>query len=201
MTELHFDPDNHAYIVNGKRVPCVSDIFRPLEHFGEINPEIIRQAARRGSLVHEYTELLDYGEPLESFEIEPEVLGYIQAYANFLRDYGSPCWVYVEKPLYSEEHGFAGTLDRYGYLDDQLTIVDIKTSSAVNRLTKILWAAKLYAYRVLIGEDARRVNLLLMKDGKYRLYDAEHTEAKYNVSSADLFSHLLAVNKLIGGYK
>lgn len=196
MVKLVFHNDTHTYVVDGHILPSVSDIFSPLEDFSKVNPEVLRRKAKIGSLVHEYTELLDYGEEIHGFEVEEEVRGYVLSYSRFLHDY-SPEWTAIEKPLYSEEFNFAGTLDRLGFIDGKKTLVDIKTASSVTPRTKIIWAAKLQAYSVLLGEEVQRWNLLLMPDGKYRIYNAETTESTYNTNSKELFELLLRINKIM----
>ena len=196
MDKLVFHNDTHTYVVDGHILPSVSDIFSPLEDFSKVNPEVLRRKAKIGSLVHEYTELLDYGEEIHGFEVEEEVRGYVLSYSRFLHDY-SPEWTAIEKPLYSEEFNFAGTLDRLGIIDGRKTLVDIKTASSVTPRTKISWAAKLQAYSVLLGEEVQRWNLLLMPDGKYRIYNAETTESTYNTNSKELFELLLRINKIM----
>ena len=200
-SKLVFDEDTHTYKVDGKPLPSVTDICSVLESYKDISPEVLRQAARRGSLIHEYTQLIDYGVPVEDLEIEPELAGYVLAYVRFLRDY-KPTWEMVEQPLFSLELGYAGTLDRYGTIDGQPTFVDIKSVYAVTRPLRITWAAQLAGYRKLHGKtESRLLNLVLCKDGTYKLYYAEDSERRYGFNAADLFDTLLDMKKLLGGKK
>lgn len=193
---LTFHADTHTYVADGRIVPSVSEIFAPIEDFSKVNPATLRQAAMRGTLVHEYAELIDYGEEIYGFEVETELKGYVEAYARFLRDF-SPQWTAIEKPLWSEEHGFAGTIDRLGIIDGKETLVDIKTSSSVTPRTKIIWAAKLHAYSLLLGKEVSAWNLLLMPNGMYRIYRADETRTRYKVDTAALFRHLHSINQLL----
>lgn len=196
MATLIFYGDTHTYVADGHIVPSVSEIFAPVEDFSNVNPEALRRAAIRGTLVHEYAELLDYGEPLETFEVETELVHYVEAYARFLKDY-KPEWTAVEKAMYSPDLNFAGTIDRFGIIDGKETLVDIKTASTVSQRTKIIWAAKLHAYSLLLNRPVDRWNLLLLPDGKYRIYKANETEAKSGVDSAELFATLLRLNHIL----
>jgi hypothetical protein len=75
--------------------------------------------------------------------------------------------------MYSLELGYAGTLDRFGVIDREKTIVDIKTSSSANRSTRISWAVQLSAYLGLLNcPEAKRYNLWLKSDGSYQLISA-----------------------------
>lgn len=109
--EILFFEDEHKYLVDGEEVPSVTTILNYMSdvEYSKVNPSVLEQAARRGSLVHEYTELIDYGAMPD--EIEFEVKGYLEAYAKFLRDY-KPDWDGVEKMTYSEEFHYIGTIDR-----------------------------------------------------------------------------------------
>jgi hypothetical protein len=201
MPALIFDPEKHTYKVDGKVLPSVTDICKPLVTFGEISQEVLRQAARRGSQVHEYAELIDYGVEANDLEVEPELVGYVTAYTRFLRDY-KPEWLHIEKPLYSLDLGYAGTLDRFGLIDDEEVIVDIKTSSSANRATRIAWATQLTAYLALLNRPhAKRFNLWLKPDGTYQLISASKTEEKYSFKSSILFSMLLDLKHITGGSK
>ena len=196
---IHFDEATHTYSLDGKKLPSVTEICGLLNNWGDINPAILMQAARRGTVVHEYCELADYGVDEDGIECEPELAGYVIAYMRFLRDY-RPLWEMVEQRVYSEQFGFAGTLDRYGTIDGKPVLLDIKTSSSVNKLTKIIWACQLSAYQLLLakeGEEVKRWNLVLKKDGKYQIVDAAESEKKYAFSGFTLFNTLLLIYKII----
>jgi hypothetical protein len=199
MPAFAFDAESHAYTVDGVRLPSVTDICAPLSNFGEINPAIIRQAARRGSLVHEYTELIDYGIEADEIEIEPELAGYVLAYMHFLRDW-KPQWELIEQPLYGVNQGYAGTLDRFGFIDGESVILDIKSTSSASRQMRISWAAQLSGYCGLMEFPVqKRLNLWLKPNGTYQIIDAEDTESKYGFDAAELFGSLLDINRILGG--
>ena len=201
---LTFDSSTHTYTIGGKNVPSVTEIVGLLtaqRYDSGTNQAVMRQAAQRGTLVHECTELIDYGIPLDEIEIVPEIAPYVQAYMNFLRDY-SPQWLLIESPVSDAAAGYAGTLDRLGVIDDSLTIVDIKTGSDVSRISKIKWAVQTEGYREALPEQfrqARRKILLLRNTGKYTFYDAHSFEEKYNFDSELLFNRLLSLTRHIGG--
>lgn len=198
---LEFNAELHEYRINGKRVPSVTEICAPLTaiEMNKLSPSLIQAAANRGTIVHELTELIDYGTAPEDLEMFPDIAGYITAYQRFLRDY-QPKWTRIEYRLGSEADGFAGTLDRMGVIDDRPCIVDIKTASAVSRPTKVSWVSQLSGYRRLCGNAALdRYNLRLKPDGKYSLFDAKAIESKYGFWGADLFENLLTQYKILKG--
>ena len=86
----------------------------------------------------------------------------------------------VEHPVASERHLFAGTIDRIGTLDGMLSIVDLKTSAAVNPLTALQLAAYQQAYNEAAHRGAsdplrawaqKRFAVQLRPDGSYRLHE------------------------------
>ena len=170
-----------------------------------INPAVLAQAARRGTLVHEYTESIDCGLPLEEIDIEPELAGYVQAWMRFKRD-----WLFtplhIEKPLYSATSGYAGRIDRIGTVNGQLAIVDVKTTTSFDRLAKIALACQLSGYdRLCVENDIPDIDYLygvqLKKDGTYTAHDADKIQEKYKFDAAQAFSNALQIKKLIGGYE
>ena len=170
-----------------------------------ISPAVLAQAARRGTLVHEYTESIDYGIPLEEIEIDPALAGYVQAWLRFKRD-----WMFtplhIEKPLYDVKDGFAGRLDRVGTINGRLGIVDIKTTTSFDREAKIALACQLAGYERLcmadlISAPCPKYGVQLKKDGTYTVHDADKIQEKYKFDAWLTFRDALSIKKLIGGYE
>ena len=195
---LVFDEERHMYFYDGHIYPSVTEICAPLQSF-DVNPAVLQQAQRRGTQVHEYTQLIDYGIEPDELEVEPELAGYVIAYMRFLRDY-KPEWDMIEQPLVSTSQQYAGTLDRFGVIDGKPWLVDIKTTSQPKRPTLISWACQLEGYAMMLECDIyRRADLQLKKDGSYRLFDAGETECKYTFDAVELFDQLLNINKILKG--
>lgn len=173
--------DTHEYLIDGiKVVPSVTTILGYLTdtEYKDIDKGVLEQASRRGTLVHEYTQLMDYNALPD--EIEFELKGYLEAYAKFLRDY-KPDWQYIELPVYNEKMCYAGTVDRIGKIDGEICVVDIKTLSSPNKMAKFTVACQTSAYEVaFFGEYmVNRYALYLGKDGEYNLVDLNAYEDKY----------------------
>ena len=198
-TRLVFDEDRHIYTYEGHIYPSVTEICAPLQSFDDVSPAVLQQAQRRGTQVHEYTQLIDYGVTAEELEVEPELAGYVLAYMRFLRDY-KPEWTMIEQPLVSVRRYYAGTLDRFGKIDGKHWLVDLKTTAQPKRPTLISWACQLVGYGQMLECDIYRfVDLQLKKDGTYRLFDAGETEGKYNFEAFPLFTQLLQINRILKG--
>lgn len=120
---IQFDESTHTYTVDGVILPSVTEITRFLSYdYKSDKPWLAKEAAGRGTRIHELCALMDYGEQIF---VSPDLIGYIDAYHQFLIDY-APIWEKIEYPVGSLGLGYAGTLDRYGYMDGY-TIMDIKT--------------------------------------------------------------------------
>lgn len=185
-------------------VTQVVDVITASER-SAINPAVLTQAARRGTLVHEYTESIDYGIPLEEIEIEPELAGYVQSWLRFKRD-----WMFtplhIEKPLYDVKDGFAGRIDRIGTIGGKTAIVDIKTTTSFDRQAKIALSCQLAGYEWLCMSDiinapCPKYGVQLKKDGTYTVHDADKIQEKYKFDAWFTFRDALSIKKLIGGYE
>lgn len=209
-----FDEETHTYTVDGVVVPSVTQICEPITA-GKYPPSgVVEQAARRGSRIHELCALYDMDALPDEFE--GDLLPYVQAWANFCRDY-SPEWLYIEKPMYCgitikaadhyEERIVAGTLDRLGVVGGKTVVVDIKTAQSLDRPAKIALACQLAAY----AELARRSALLppfvrqdhfgvqLLKTGTYRIYSLKSIEGRYGFDARMLFTLLLQLRTITKG--
>ncbi len=168
MAKLIFFDDRHEYQVDGEIVPSVSEILRFIsrEVYGDVTQFRLDHAADRGHDVHSACEQLDrFG----SAEINAEIEPYIKAYIQFRKDH-KPAWSKIEHAMHSKEFGYAGTLDRYGVMDECPVIVDIKSSYKVETA---LVTAQLNAYDILAEENELPVIELyvlhLRKDETYKL--------------------------------
>jgi hypothetical protein len=167
MADIAFDPVKHEYRIGGVIVPGVTHICRFIRDTGNVPRWTLDAAAERGRKVHEYCELYDYGALPD--EIEYDYAPYVRAYIAFLRDYRIKEWLHSEHIMGSWARRYAGTADRIGYIDGKLCIVDLKTTSA---LDKRCIMAQLEGYRWLFETESglavkRMFPVQLKKDGTY----------------------------------
>ena len=117
IARLIFYDAEHIYTVDGEEFPSVSEIsrFASREVYGEVSQFNLDNACSRGSAVHKATEILDkYGK----CECDEDIAPYIQAYAQFRKDFGIKDYAYIEKALAHEELKYAGTIDRIYKVDE-----------------------------------------------------------------------------------
>ena len=179
MCKVQFDEATHTYTLDGKELPSVTHIIRYLavDKANNADPNMALMARERGSAVHEATVMYDYsGEIPDDFPAE--YAPYLEAYVQFCRDYQIK-WELIEHQMGNATLGFAGTLDRFGFIDYKLCILDIKTSYKVDIPSL---SAQLTAYHDLLlneqferleNANIRHLGLQLMRTGKYRLYETD----------------------------
>ena len=176
MDDLIFYEKSHIYMLDGERLPCVSDLCRFLhkEIYKDAPIWQMEAAADRGTAVHKVTELLD---KTGRAEISEEYAPYLKAYAAFLREHDVE-WELIERSDYHPEYGYAGTIDRYGKVDGILTLADLKTTYTVY---KPLCSASLNLYRLILEARQKGVERLLIlhlkKDGSYKLIKFDFDDA------------------------
>ena len=179
-SRVQFDEATHTYTLDGVELPSVTHIIRYLavDKATNADPNMALIARERGSAVHEATVMYDYsGEIPDGFPAE--YAPYLEAYVQFVRDY-KPGWELIEHQMGNATLGFAGTLDRFGVIDDKWCILDIKTSYKVDIPSL---SAQLAAYHDLLlneqferleNANIRHLGLQLMRTGKYRLYETDY---------------------------
>ena len=195
---IDFDEEKHEYSCGGVRVPSVSEILAPLsaERYGELNPWMLKAAAAKGTAVHEACELIDYGvEPDE----DPEIDGYLLAYQTFMLEHDVE-WEMIERLVgfyrglpFDNEFGelplYAGTLDRFGMVDGEPTVVDIKTYASMTTDAQLSASCQTSLYKDAIESQGafvmKRAILHLRKDGTYRLIDLNKWDNDRGFNSKD----------------
>lgn len=207
---IEFDEEKHIYTVDGKVYPSVTDICSPItaDHYGNINSAVLEMASRRGTAVHEATELIDLGTMPED---DPEIDGYVNAYLDFLLDY-KPRWEYIEwigcfDDLWDGMHRikYCGTIDRAGYVGNEFWVMDIKTTANPTKENYIATCCQVTAYANF--EPIRNIYhvqhkiLYLRKDGSYRLVDCYEKEKELGLDSDYLFGRLAITKTYINSVK
>lgn len=165
-----FDEARHVYTLDGRVVPGVSSIIKPLVDYSAISQATLDAAAERGRDVHTATHLDDLG-ILDESTVSPEVAPYLMAWRKF-RTEKRPKWTRRESIVASRTHQYAGTLDCEGVLDNLRVVGEIKTTSAVYPA----FGVQLAGYSIALCEMTRthspqaRVVIQLRADGNYRLH-------------------------------
>lgn len=116
--------------------PKSAQYYEWLKKNGEDSDSIRDEAGRRGSVVHELTEMYDAGHEISLLD-ENGSVGYKLSEWNMLAKYVEfrnqhPFnIIYSEQNIVSEALGYAGTIDRVISIDGEVWLIDIKTSNAI----------------------------------------------------------------------
>lgn len=175
---LTFEPQTHIYRLSGVPIPSVTQIMKPLsEHkYKGIDEEILNRAAERGTDVHSAIEFFGrYGIQECTKEAKP----YFDAFLAWHEDY-KPQIISNESATYHTSLMYAGTVDLLAVIAGKLTLVDFKTTAALNDM---LTTVQLEAYRRALDTHGIRIEqkaiLQLKPDRSYtfKVYDLFDLEA------------------------
>lgn len=143
MDKVKFNKKNHTYTLikdNGEKIDLVSVTTLLKKHnitpdYSNVNEEVLKAKAERGSVIHE---------DLEQY-INHKKLGFTNELENFIK----ACKKHNILPSKSEfmvwNEEIAGTVDVAGIIDGQTFIGDFKTTTTLHR-EAVAWQLSLYAY-------------------------------------------------------
>ena len=178
-----FNPEKHEYCVNGKFVPCVSDIIsvygKDIDEGDDVELKI-DAAAERGTVCHHI--LAQYLSGCDDVEYPSEYEPYVDAIRLFLSEHSIKP-ILIETPVYCERYGYAGTPDLLCEFDGLLAVVDYKF---VSQIAKTKVKAQVNAYCIAYEEAGVYPDLLLaiqfLKDGTYRIYQVRYDDEELEVA-------------------
>jgi hypothetical protein len=163
-----FDEVLHRYTIDGKILPSVSEIMKPLseQYYSNVDKNVLRNAAYRGTRIHKAIEMFhQFGIETDEQDIKPYLLGYKMAY--MLEGYEP---VYNEIMLTNNE--YCGTIDMIAKRGDEIIIIDLKATSKINfELIEV----QLAGYQELVkhvGMDCKTY-VLHVKKGAYKFIEIE----------------------------
>lgn len=180
LPELTFEERRHVYKLNGVEIPSVTTIMEPFSEkvYVTVNDAVLRRAGARGTAVHNAIEnYIKFG--IE--DIAPEYARYFDAFLQWYKDhkvvpYGTEVRLYHKALLY------AGTADLLASVDDEDTLIDFKTTSA---MSEMLCGLQLEAYKRAYeshegaGKLSKKAILHLSKDGRYEMFHFNSNDTEY----------------------
>lgn len=147
--------------------PRVTEILRVYTNYDKVPPQILSNAASRGTTVHALCAGIAKGEWIPDGMIGEEYAGYVKSFRKWA-DAQVVKFVVIEKRYADEAEQFTGQLDFVIQgTDEQLHLVDIKTSARPQKTYPIQMAAydKLLRNHKIDVKSAMLV--YLDKDGEF----------------------------------
>lgn len=154
---------------------------------------ILEEAGKRGTRVHEASELLEEGKELrlEDYSVQEWLL--IKGFVDWYKE-NRPVTKQVEYKVVSDEMRTGGTIDRIYILDGKLTVFDLKTSkSAIHDSYWLQLAAYAEMYENLHDVVIEQVAILRMTPQRKSGYEfVTHTRDEWKRDLYD-FYHIQAI--------
>jgi len=173
VPDLIFDETAHRYYLGGVRLPGVTSV---LESAGLIDYSFLgarrEEYLARGRAVHEATQADDLG-GLDEEGLSAEILGYLEGWRAFRRDYGFVAHL-IEHRVCNKAYGYAGTLDRVGRVRNGTAIIlDLKSGVAPAAVRY-----QLAAYAACLPHPRTRLRrcVELHSDASYRVIGFETSD-------------------------
>mgnify|MGYP004401906807 FL=1 len=98
-----------------------------IDHLKRAPDRFSGEAASIGTDVHDLCERLSTDQDIGA--VHPDLKGFVDSYRQFIVDF-EPGFLEVEATAWSEEFGYAGTLDWIAVIDAEVVIGDIKTGAS-----------------------------------------------------------------------
>lgn len=122
---LEFNAQQHAYWIDGVRVPSVTQVVSVLDDFSGIPAATLEAARIFGGHVHDAI-ALDIRGVLNWQKLARVLVPYLEAWRRFLKDSGMVITA-SELRVAHAKLGYAGKLDAKGLLSRAPSIVDVKS--------------------------------------------------------------------------
>jgi hypothetical protein len=163
---LAFHEATHSYALDGRPIPSVTTILKPVTP--DFEKYYTPESRARGQKVHRMVQY-DVEGTLDVGALDDELLLYYEAWQSFRLGANFEIEL-CEQPVYYESFGYSGTLDLYGKLDGNPALIDIKTGVVNMRTARPqTMAYKMAAsYMGIIPATTRRY-VLDLKPGRAQL--------------------------------
>ena len=185
-------PDSRYYRRNGEYYPSITYVLNCypkgkffqdwLKKVGYSADWIVKKASEEGTKVHEMIEDYFAGTELTYLnkdgypKMDPLVWQMFLRFVDWWETY-NPKLIETEVHIFSDELKVAGTCDMICEIDDELWVIDFKTSNHLQTTYDLQGAAYAQCYKECFGKEAARVGVLWLKS-KSRGKDKEGKRLK-----------------------
>lgn len=174
---LVFDEKAHKYSVDGKELPSVTQVLKPLTDYSVIGAEALEIARQKGIAIHKTIELYCAGD-LDEDSLPDWLKPILSAWRLFVANTGfnvEGSEVRLHHPVF----GYAGTFDLIGTTPkNKRWLIDIKRSLYAGRVIGLQLAGykRTWEHHNKGQRIDNRFALILQESGQYRL--TEFNDAK-----------------------
>jgi len=194
--KVDFDPERHAFTVDGRRVPGVTSILTDAGlgvDYSRVPPATLAWARERGIHVDSCCELFDEGN-LDWESIVDEARPYVEAWVRFREHFTT---VHHKPISYHRELGYAGIPDVLGCMRGYNWILEIKATSEISRSYALQLAAYAmpgmeYGNGIVVDPASTRRGIVhLKKTGKAHFIPDD--EEPFEATDFDVFRSAVQV--------
>jgi hypothetical protein len=174
-------PDSRYYRRNGEYYPSVTYVLNLypkgkffedwLKKVGYASEYIVKKASEEGTQVHELCETYLNGEELYFLspsgkpQHHPDVWQMFLRFVDFWEEF-NPKLIETEVHLFSDELKVAGTCDLIVEINDELWLLDIKTSNQMHSTYELQTAVYGQCYQECYNKKVDRYGILWLKSSK-----------------------------------
>lgn len=189
MSEFIFDETTHTYRLDGKILPSVTQILKPLYDFSAVLRDVLERARLFGNAVHKTVELY-LNDDLDEDELDMPLYNCLLAFKawqadNFDIDLNG---ARVEHIGYHKKLLYCGTPD----IESEQFVIDIK-SRPVNMITDPL---QLAGYDHMTGDGKRENFVLELKQDTSYVFTPLNATAKQRKENWSKFRFLLEYHNM-----
>ena len=157
---LQFDPKTHTYMLDGKRIPGVTQIINELVPM-QYKPD--DWYLQRGAAVHACAAMIARD---IDFEYDERISGQVKAIRKFFAEV-NPETIEIEKRVFSKLYRFAGTFDLAAIINRRLCLIDYKGSLSIERTALQLAGYSIASNGIFPGEIHLGIGIVIKEDGSY----------------------------------
>lgn len=185
MIGFTYNPEAHAYFLDGQQIPGITRVLSDLGYSGRGAAFFTDRSRRRGQAVHTACQLADelcpestdVSEVLDRVDLSENLIPYLEGYLLFKREIR-----FVPKrhefPSFHRGLRIAGTPDKWGHIGSTTTLVDLKSWKSQGVKPKRSAVVQVVGYKLMIEScfqllSERLIILKLPGNGRYRMYEVE----------------------------